>query len=53
VKALNMGVGICPGSIFWPPGTENTGYVRIHCGVSHEKALQVRDNLLSHVKGSK
>merc|ERR1712060_698244 len=42
--ALKAGVGICPGSMFFgdtanPP--KCCGWVRIHCGVSREKALAV------------
>jgi len=29
-----------PGKIFWPHTPANTGYVRIHCGISEEKAKQ-------------
>jgi aspartate/methionine/tyrosine aminotransferase len=42
--ALEKGVGVCPGSMFFN-GTENTGYVRIHCGVSDEKTKKIVDNL--------
>lgn len=42
--ALEKGVGVCPGSMFFH-GCENTGYVRIHCGVSDEKTKKICENL--------
>jgi aspartate/methionine/tyrosine aminotransferase len=42
--ALEKGVGVCPGSMFYH-GCENTGYVRIHCGVSDEKTKKICENL--------
>lgn len=47
-RALRAGVGICPGNCFFgdvaqPP--KNTGWVRIHCGVSREKARAIADVL--------
>jgi len=46
--ALQAGVGICPGNVFYgnvakPPSC--TGWVRIHCGVSKEKAQLIADKL--------
>jgi len=35
---LKQGVGVAPGNIFFPGMPENTGYVRIHCGISSAKA---------------
>jgi aspartate/methionine/tyrosine aminotransferase len=48
--ALKAGVGICPGNVFYgnvqnPPAC--TGWVRIHCGVSKEKAQLIVDKLSS------
>lgn len=40
-EGLKAGVGVCPGSIFWPNMPANTGYIRIHCGISEEKAKQI------------
>jgi len=34
---LKCGVGVAPGRIFFPKLPENTGYVRIHCGISASK----------------
>jgi len=45
--ALRKGVGIAPGTIFFPPNVVNTGYVRIHCGITSEKASLIAKNLLS------
>lgn len=43
-RALQAGVGICPGSAFFAP-KDNTGFVRIHCGVTRERAQEVADIL--------
>jgi len=43
--ALRVGVGVCPGTIFMRPGTTQTHHVRIHCGVSDEKADLIVKNL--------
>lgn len=43
-RALKAGVGICPGSMFFgdPKDTPKaTGWVRIHCGVTREKAQAI------------
>jgi len=45
VKGLAHGIGVAPGKIFWPHTPENTGYVRIHCGISEEKAHQIVEAL--------
>jgi len=42
-QGLAKGVGVAPGSIFWPNNPKNTGYVRIHCGVSSEKAHKIAE----------
>lgn len=44
-KALSRNVGVCPGSMFFANFPENTGFVRIHCGVSPEKAEKIIANL--------
>jgi len=49
-RALQKGVGVCPGSAFFgsmssPPS--NTGWVRIHCGVTREKAEMIASILTS------
>jgi len=41
---LEKGVGVCPGSMFFNE-LENTGYVRIHCGVSEEKTKKIIQNI--------
>eukprot|EP01064_Diplonema_japonicum_P031451 TRINITY_DN5628_c0_g2_i1.p1 TRINITY_DN5628_c0_g2~~TRINITY_DN5628_c0_g2_i1.p1 ORF type:complete len:404 (+),score=65.78 TRINITY_DN5628_c0_g2_i1:45-1214(+) len=46
--ALAAGVGICPGSMFTQEGitpTANTNTVRIHCGISREKAKKIAEKL--------
>jgi len=47
-RALKAGVGICPGNVFYgdvtnPPA--KCGWVRIHVGVSREKALAIAEKL--------
>jgi len=37
---LKAGIGVAPGNIFWPP-TKNTGYIRIHCGMSETNAIEI------------
>lgn len=48
-RALRAGVGICPGNVFYgnamkPPA--RSGWVRIHCGVSREKAQAIAKTLM-------
>eukprot|EP01060_Flectonema_neradi_P034590 TRINITY_DN6117_c0_g2_i2.p1 TRINITY_DN6117_c0_g2~~TRINITY_DN6117_c0_g2_i2.p1 ORF type:complete len:273 (+),score=54.14 TRINITY_DN6117_c0_g2_i2:125-943(+) len=48
VAALEAGVGVCPGSMFTKEGinaTANTSTIRIHCGISREKAARIADLL--------
>jgi len=47
IKALRKGVGICPGTMFLGLNKTNSGFVRIHCGVSKEKVEQILKNLNS------
>jgi aspartate/methionine/tyrosine aminotransferase len=47
IKALQKGVGICPGNMFFKNYPENTGLVRIHCGVSEAKADDITKRLRS------
>lgn len=47
-RALQAGVGVCPGNVFFGDVTNptpNTGWVRIHCGVSREKAQDIVNRL--------
>jgi len=48
VEGLKKGVGVAPGNIFWPNTPDNTKYVRIHCGISAEKA----DSIVKVLEGS-
>jgi len=41
LQGLRNGVGVAPGKIFYPSMPENTGFVRIHCGISSEKAKEI------------
>lgn len=45
-KALEKGVGVCPGSMFFANFPPSTGFVRIHCGVTPEKTKTIIGNLL-------
>eukprot|EP01117_Protostelium_nocturnum_P017492 TRINITY_DN711_c2_g1_i1.p1 TRINITY_DN711_c2_g1~~TRINITY_DN711_c2_g1_i1.p1 ORF type:complete len:392 (-),score=137.42 TRINITY_DN711_c2_g1_i1:1011-2186(-) len=47
VAGLSKGVGVAPGSIFWPNNPQNTGYIRIHCGITEEKAKEIAAALSS------
>lgn len=43
-RALKVGVGVCPGNVFYGDATKppsHTGWIRIHCGVTREKALAI------------
>ena len=43
---LEKGVGIAPGSMFFHGNPENSKIVRIHLGISTEKAKKIAENLL-------
>lgn len=45
--ALEKGVGVTPCNIFYPGTPKNTGLIRIHCGISEEKAKLIAQLLLS------
>jgi aspartate/methionine/tyrosine aminotransferase len=45
IRALRKGVGICPGTMFLGTNKINSGFVRIHCGVSREKVDKIISNL--------
>jgi len=45
LQGLYNGVGVAPGNIFWNGTPDNTTYVRIHVGISAEKAQQIADTL--------
>ncbi len=45
IKCLNKGVGVCPGNIFIGGAPQSTSFVRIHCGVSSDKAQDVASRL--------
>ena len=44
-KALDAGVGIAPGNIFFPGTPKKSGFLRIHTGISLEKAQKISDIL--------
>jgi len=46
VRALKKGVGICPGNMFFAGYPAQTGFIRIHCGVSEAKADDIVARLL-------
>ena len=45
--ALAKGVGVTPCNIFYPGTPVNSGFIRIHCGISEEKAKNIAERLLS------
>jgi len=45
VAALKAGVGVAPGKMFYPSQPVNTGYIRIHVGISRAKAELIVKNL--------
>jgi aspartate/methionine/tyrosine aminotransferase len=45
IRALEAGIGVSPGNIFFAGQPANTGYIRIHCGVTREKALAIAERL--------
>lgn len=45
LKGIEAGVGVAPGTIFYGNGRTNTGFIRIHCGVSKEKAAKIAEIL--------
>jgi len=47
-KGLRAGVGVAPGSMFYVDNRANSGYIRIHVGISHEKAKKIAGALRSH-----
>eukprot|EP00297_Palpitomonas_bilix_P007364 CAMPEP_0113909934 /NCGR_PEP_ID=MMETSP0780_2-20120614/27182_1 /TAXON_ID=652834 /ORGANISM="Palpitomonas bilix" /LENGTH=392 /DNA_ID=CAMNT_0000905907 /DNA_START=86 /DNA_END=1264 /DNA_ORIENTATION=- /assembly_acc=CAM_ASM_000599 len=46
-KALEKGVGICPGGIFYGGKRDNTGLVRIHLGINADKTEDIAKHLLA------
>lgn len=48
--ALECGVGVCPGSIFAGDNKKSLGFIRIHCGVTEEKARDIASRLLANAK---
>jgi aspartate/methionine/tyrosine aminotransferase len=46
LDALSKGVGVTPYNIFLPGTPANSGIIRIHCGISREKAKLIVDTLL-------
>jgi len=44
-EALKLGVGVAAGSMFFIGSPENTGYIRIHVGLTHEKAVKIAETL--------
>lgn len=44
-KGLRAGVGVAPGSMFYVDNRANSGYIRIHVGISTEKAKKIAETL--------
>jgi aspartate/methionine/tyrosine aminotransferase len=47
-RGLNAGVGVCPGNMFAAGTPAQTGWVRIHCGVSREKCQDIVNRLAQY-----
>ncbi len=45
---LRAGVGVAPGSMFFVDDPANSGLIRIHVGITHEKAKQIAQTLLDY-----
>lgn len=45
-QALSKQVGVTPCNIFFPGTPQNTNLIRIHCGISKEKAERIAQGLL-------
>jgi aspartate/methionine/tyrosine aminotransferase len=45
LKGIEAGFGVAPGTIFYGGPVTNTGFIRIHCGVSKTKASAIADIL--------
>ena len=45
VAGLRAGVGVAPGSMFYVDNRANSGYIRIHVGISTEKAKKIAETL--------
>jgi len=43
--ALRLGVGVAPGNMFFVSNPTNSGYIRIHVGISEEKAKKIAQTL--------
>jgi len=50
MKGLKMGVGVAAGSMFFIGSPENTGYIRIHVGLSADKVKQIAETLYEKKK---
>eukprot|EP01089_Gocevia_fonbrunei_P021277 TRINITY_DN81_c0_g1_i1.p1 TRINITY_DN81_c0_g1~~TRINITY_DN81_c0_g1_i1.p1 ORF type:complete len:386 (-),score=67.54 TRINITY_DN81_c0_g1_i1:17-1174(-) len=49
-KGLACGVGVAPASMFYGKTPANTGFIRIHVGMTHDKALAIAATLAEHTK---
>lgn len=45
LKGIENGIGVAPGTIFYGASGPNTGFIRIHCGVSKTKGLAIAEQL--------
>jgi hypothetical protein len=41
-------VGVAPGSMFYVDNRANSGYIRIHVGISNDKAKKIAETLRAH-----
>lgn len=45
LKGIEAGIGVAPGTIFYGGSSANSGFIRIHCGVSKAKAAAIAEIL--------
>jgi aspartate/methionine/tyrosine aminotransferase len=45
LKGIEAGIGVAPGTIFYGGPITNSGFIRIHCGVSKTKAAAIAESL--------
>lgn len=45
IKGIEAGIGVAPGTIFFGTPGPSTGFIRIHCGVSKNKAAVIAQQL--------
>ena len=47
IKAIQKGVGLAPGTMFFEGSPKNSGFIRIHVGLSEDRVKKICDGLLN------